>query len=258
MPPRCVVVVMFSASVFASIAQYLGQHRLPVCVVGCCVVCCVCVLCVCVVCPWFLSVAIAVGSRPVPFRTRKLSLPAPMVLHSGGCGRVGHRRHLNFMKRVGDPCSACWLGGGSRPSSFSWVVNGVPSPPLLCVHQWGPVFGPGPVSPCCAAGERRARSCFRIELRGSGPRPAYLVGRVRRRGCGRAVGAGSAYSMRCWPACVGRRRSGRGIGWELRHGDVVERYLRGWWRDTVRSPARAPVVGRVAFLGAASSRQKSP
>lgn len=35
---------------------------------------------------------IAAGKRPVPFRTRKLSLPAPMVLHPPGCGRVGHRR----------------------------------------------------------------------------------------------------------------------------------------------------------------------
>ena len=115
-----VVVVMFSASVFASIAQYLGQHRLPVCVVGCCVVCCVCVLCVCVVCPWFLSVAIAVGSRPVPFRTRKLSLPAPMVLHSGGCGRVGHCRHCSFvLGGLGILVQSCvGLGGGFRPAFF--------------------------------------------------------------------------------------------------------------------------------------------
>src|ERR1700761_7104838 len=39
-----------------------------------------------------VSVVIAEGKRPVSFRTRKLSPPAPMVLHSGGCGRVGHRR----------------------------------------------------------------------------------------------------------------------------------------------------------------------
>lgn len=37
-------------------------------------------------------VVIVVGSRPVPFRTRKLSPPAPMVLHSGECGRVGNRQ----------------------------------------------------------------------------------------------------------------------------------------------------------------------
>src|SRR5690554_11372 len=29
-----------------------------------------------------VTAAIAAGKRPVPFRTRKLSLPAPMVLHS--------------------------------------------------------------------------------------------------------------------------------------------------------------------------------
>src|SRR5690606_12222572 len=39
-----------------------------------------------------VTVVIATGKRPVPFRTRKLSLSAPMVLHSTGCGRVGHRR----------------------------------------------------------------------------------------------------------------------------------------------------------------------
>ena len=32
------------------------------------------------------------GKRPVPFRTRKLSLLAPMVLHGRLCGRVGRRR----------------------------------------------------------------------------------------------------------------------------------------------------------------------
>ncbi len=39
-----------------------------------------------------VTVVIASGKRPVTFRTRKLRLTAPMVLHSGGCGRVGHRR----------------------------------------------------------------------------------------------------------------------------------------------------------------------
>ena len=43
---------------------------------------------------WWLvvSVVIVAGKRPVPFRTRKLSLVTLMVLHSGGCGRVGYRR----------------------------------------------------------------------------------------------------------------------------------------------------------------------
>src|SRR4051794_25731021 len=39
-----------------------------------------------------VTAVIAWGKRPVPFRTRKLRPTAPMVLHSGGCGRVGHRR----------------------------------------------------------------------------------------------------------------------------------------------------------------------
>ena len=43
-----------------------------------------------------VTAVIAVGKRPVPFRTRKLSLPAPMVLPSEGGGRVGRSRtHLN-------------------------------------------------------------------------------------------------------------------------------------------------------------------
>ena len=47
-----------------------------------------------------VSVVIAEGKRPVSFRTRKLSPPAPMVLHSGGCGRVGRRRTQLMRKPV--------------------------------------------------------------------------------------------------------------------------------------------------------------
>lgn len=43
-------------------------------------------------CGGSVTVVIAWGKRPVPFRTRKLRLTAPMVLQPGGCGRVGHRR----------------------------------------------------------------------------------------------------------------------------------------------------------------------
>ena len=41
-----------------------------------------------------VSVVMARGKRPVTFRTRKLSLSAPMVLHGGLCGRVGRRRTI--------------------------------------------------------------------------------------------------------------------------------------------------------------------
>ena len=39
-----------------------------------------------------VTAVIAWGKRPVPSRTRKLRPTAPMVLHPGGCGRVGRRR----------------------------------------------------------------------------------------------------------------------------------------------------------------------
>src|SRR5690625_575933 len=41
-----------------------------------------------------VTVVIAWGKRPVPFRTRKLRPTARMVLDPGGCGTVGHVRTL--------------------------------------------------------------------------------------------------------------------------------------------------------------------
>ena len=46
-----------------------------------------------------VSVVMAKGKHPVPSRTRKLSPPAPMVLHGRPCGRVGHRRTTPPKKR---------------------------------------------------------------------------------------------------------------------------------------------------------------
>src|SRR5215471_16235629 len=43
--------------------------------------------------PTSLPVVTGVGSHPFPFRTRKLSLLPPMVLHGKLCGRVGRCRH---------------------------------------------------------------------------------------------------------------------------------------------------------------------
>src|SRR3954451_12083041 len=41
-----------------------------------------------------VTAAIAARKHPDPSRTRKLSQPAPMVLHPTGCGRVGRRRTI--------------------------------------------------------------------------------------------------------------------------------------------------------------------
>ena len=54
----------------------------------------------------------AAGKRPVPFRTRKLSPPAPMVLPPGGSGRVGYRRPNNFTHRHPPHNRSC---GGCLP-----------------------------------------------------------------------------------------------------------------------------------------------
>ncbi len=45
------------------------------------------------------AVAISVGSHPFPSRTRKLSLPEPMVLHGKPCGRVGRCRIFFHARR---------------------------------------------------------------------------------------------------------------------------------------------------------------
>src|SRR3712207_212515 len=46
-----------------------------------------------------VSAAIARGKHPAPFRTRKLSLSAPMVLQVRTCGRVGRRRTTSCASR---------------------------------------------------------------------------------------------------------------------------------------------------------------
>src|SRR4030095_3064429 len=56
----------------------------------------------------------AEGRRPVPFRTRKLSLPAPMVLRGGPRGRVGRRRTFfaRGAARVTGPAPLVGMPGG--------------------------------------------------------------------------------------------------------------------------------------------------
>src|ERR1700744_355343 len=48
-----------------------------------------------------VAAAIARGKHPVPFRTRKLSPSAPMVLRGRPRGRVGHRR--TFLQKKSRP-----------------------------------------------------------------------------------------------------------------------------------------------------------
>ena len=62
-------------------------------------------------CRWL----IAAGKRPVPFRTRKLSPPAPMVLPPGGGGRVGYRRPNNFTPTPATHQPRCAAGVFASP-----------------------------------------------------------------------------------------------------------------------------------------------
>ena len=82
-------------------------------------------------------VAIAEGPHPIPFRTRSLSPPAPMVLGRERPGRVGHRREtiktagLNMGPAVAFSAVAC--GSGCRrgrigaPGASAFAVGGLRS-----------------------------------------------------------------------------------------------------------------------------------
>ncbi len=68
-----------------------------------------------------VSVAIAEGRHPVPFRTRKLSPPAPMVLPWRRGGRVGRRRDIVARR-------AARQGGSRRCTPSMGVDQGVRVP----------------------------------------------------------------------------------------------------------------------------------
>src|SRR5947208_8873576 len=66
----------------------------------------------------------AEGKRPVPFRTRKLSPPALMVLHPPGCGRVRHRRHThNSVPPKTDVLGGTLFCGPATPPCGSAMVR---------------------------------------------------------------------------------------------------------------------------------------
>ena len=78
-----------------------------------------------------ISVAMAAGTHPFPFRTRQLSPPAPMVLGLRNPGRVGRRR-INLKQ----------LAGPSGPASSRYSALRFP-PPSRGVRPHVTVFGGG-------------------------------------------------------------------------------------------------------------------
>src|SRR4051794_5943004 len=80
-----------------------------------------------------VTAAMAKGKHPVPSRTRKLSLSAPMVLQPGGCGRVGRRRTFFSAgpSLWGWPCCLFQgLCGEFLPPEVIHI-----RPPGLCLHS---------------------------------------------------------------------------------------------------------------------------
>ncbi len=74
-----------------------------------------------------VTAVIARGKRPVPFRTRKLSPSAPMVLHGRLCGRVGRRRTTIHRKEPPHPGRLFSASTGQRSSSPTPVTDHPPS-----------------------------------------------------------------------------------------------------------------------------------
>lgn len=73
--------------------------------------------------------ALAAGAHPDPYRTRKLSRPAPMVLQGRPCGRLGRRRPPGRVARArgGEALKRHLERGDPRGSLFRLrVVSRVP------------------------------------------------------------------------------------------------------------------------------------
>ena len=79
-------------------------------------------------------VVIGAESHPFPFRTRKLRLPPPMVLHAQVCGRVGRCRGLLLSRRN---CQASKVR--REPASLKGAGFCRVRPRVL--FHWGPLEG---------------------------------------------------------------------------------------------------------------------
>jgi hypothetical protein len=154
-----------------------------------------------------VTAVMAKGKHPVTFRTRKLSSSAPMVLHRGRCGRVGHRRTIFH---EGPPPS----GGG--PSCFPGPFPGLSQVFVASLFRGLSRSFPHPLPipfPGCFPGVSGFLGASRATEVSSGrlgfPRP--LGSRFRRF---RSVGA-----ARCSGLLEGRA-SAAGGGHFLRYGGV--------------------------------------
>ena len=103
------------------------------------------------------SAVLAAGARPVPFRTRKLSRPAPMVLRGKPVGEQGAADRWTALRRRGGP-------RGMFPRG----------PPLFCVWgYWSPLGSLDLVGPLRVRAELPAALGDRL-AGGDGVAPVFL------------------------------------------------------------------------------------
>ena len=101
--------------------------------------------------PHRVSVAIAEGRHPVPFRTRKLSPPAPMVLPWRRGGRVGRRRDISPTRPLrGLRCVSGYCRSGYAAIRGPRTKRKTPAQ----VQQALPRWRTGPASPTSPASDR--------------------------------------------------------------------------------------------------------
>jgi hypothetical protein len=147
----------------------------------------------------------ASGKHPVPFRTRKLSLSAPMVLHGGPCGRLGRRRTTQHLR-----------------VDHSWST-------LRCFYVQTLFLRPRPrrqgrrleLSRVTSAQGRRLHGAFLQRPGGLLPGPARI------HATGRTSGVPNS-----WATCAGTKRRLDGGSWEWgwtrrRHPPGIKRRCRG-------------------------------
>ena len=208
----------------------------------------------------------AKGKRPAPFRTRKLSLSAPMVLHGRLCGRVGRRRTYFETRPIHDrgwASSHFWAPWRSA-RRCGWAVDRV----VALTPRLPAVAGsPGlPVRRCAAGpgrppGRRRMRPAADSSR---GPRPgcsaaalsrparAEPLRRSTRRGdpwagpcsCATSSGRGGSRALTHWSmglrtsasSGVGAGQTGPGVRGRTSSGPVVPR--EGSCRALVRVGSR--------------------
>ena len=72
--------------------------------------------------------ATAAGAHPDPYRTRKLSRPAPMVLQGRPCGRLGRRRPPGRVARAGGGEARTEHLGEGDPGGPLFRLRGIPEP----------------------------------------------------------------------------------------------------------------------------------